>query len=80
MSSPINIYVMNNIIIVDNQSEEDCSVMVYDLMGRLVANKQAPKSQITEFTNISQNKTGVYIVKVLGESNSINKTDRVLLR
>ncbi|WP_108823579.1 T9SS type A sorting domain-containing protein [Dysgonomonas sp. Marseille-P4361] len=80
MSSPINIYVMNNIIIVDNQSEEDCSVMVYDLMGRLVANKQAPKSQITEFTNINQNKTGVYIVKVLGESNSINKTDRVLLR
>ena len=80
ISSPINIYVRNNIIIVDNQSEEDCSVMVYDLMGRLVANKQAPKSQITEFINISQNKTGVYIVKVLGESNSINKTDRVLLR
>ncbi|MFR0678857.1 lectin-like domain-containing protein [Dysgonomonas mossii] len=80
MSSLISIYVRNNIIIVDNQSEEDCSVMVYDLMGRFVANKQAPKSQITEFTNISQNKTGIYIVKVLGETNSINRTDRVLLK
>lgn len=79
-SSLINIYVRNNIITINNQSEEDCTAIVYDLMGKLVMKKQVRKNGITEFSGSPSIRQGIYIVKVLGENNSINKTDRVLLR
>lgn len=79
-SSLINIYVRNNIITINNQSEEDCTAIVYDLMGKLVMKKQVLKNGITEFSGSPSVRQGIYIVKVLGENNSINKTDRVLLR
>jgi uncharacterized repeat protein (TIGR01451 family) len=79
-SSLINIYVRNGIITIDNQSEEDCSATVYDLTGRLVANKQARKNEITEFTDILHGQGEIYIVKVAGKTKSVNKTDRVLLK
>ena len=79
-SSLINIYVRNNIITINNQSEEDCIAIVYDLMGKLVMKNQVRKNGITEFSGSPSVRQGIYIVKVLGENNSINKTDRVLLR
>ena len=79
-SSLINIYVRNNIIIVDNQSEEDCTAKVYDLTGRLVGNKQVLKGRTVEFAESGQYKNGVYIVRVIGKTKSVNKTDRVILR
>ncbi|EGK02547.1 T9SS type A sorting domain-containing protein [Dysgonomonas gadei] len=79
-SALINIYVRNNVITIDNQSGEDCTVEVYDLTGRLIANKKALKKQSTELTESSQYRNGVYIVRVIGKTRSINKTDRVLLK
>nr|WP_321376733.1 T9SS type A sorting domain-containing protein [uncultured Bacteroides sp.] len=77
VSSSINIYVRNNSIVVENQSEEDCMATIYDVTGRLVASKQIQKNEITEFSEISQIKTGIYIVKVVGKTNSIHKTLKV---
>ncbi len=80
LASLLTIYVLNNIITVNNQTEEDCIATVYDMMGRTVANKQVHKNEITEFTELSYGRTGIYIVKVEGKSKSVNKTDRVLLK
>lgn len=79
-SSLLNIYVSDNVIVVDNQSQEECAASVYDLSGRLVAGKQVPSGAVVGFTEISQYRAGVYIVKVVGKTGSIHKTDRVLLK
>lgn len=70
----INIYVRDNAIVVENHAEKDCIAIVYDSMGRIVANKQAPNKQISE---LYQGQSGIYIVKVVSENQSINKTDKV---
>lgn len=76
-SNLINIYVRDNTIIVENQAEKDCIATVYDQTGRIVANKQVRNKEILE---LYQGNTGIYIVKVVNKDQSINKTDKIILK
>ena len=79
-SSLINVDVRSNIVFVENQTKEDCVANIYDITGRLIINKQVPKNQIVKFTELSQGRAAIYIVRVISGNKSINKTDRVLLK
>lgn len=76
----INIYVQNNVITIENQTKEDCIAIVYDMSGRMMANKEVKSKDISDFSNISQSQAGVYIVKVFNNAQSIIKTDKIILK
>lgn len=71
----IDIYVQDNQVVVANNSEEDCTVSLFDISGRLVA-KRAVASSGT--TYVSTAISGVYVVKVIG--GTVNESKRVVVK
>ena len=71
----IDIYVQDNQVVVANNSEEDCTVSLFDISGRLVA-KRAVASNGT--TYVSTAISGVYVVKVIG--GTVNESKRVVVK
>ena len=78
-ASTINTYVRDNVIVVENRSNENATVSVYDISGRFVGKAQIAKDEIKSFAELSVG-TGVKVVKVVSDSGSINRSDRVLLK
>jgi len=75
----ISIHVENNRMIIRNLSSEDCDVAIYDVLGRFVAKKPVTANSEGAVDGALLSK-GVYIVKILSETKSINKTQRVLIK
>lgn len=75
----INTYVRDNVIVVENRSGENAIVSVYDISGRFVGKAQIAKDEIKSFAELSVG-TGVKVVKVVSDSGSINRSNRVLLK
>ena len=75
----ISIHVENNRMIIRNLSSEDCDVAIYDVIGRFVA-KEPVTANSEGAVDGSLLSKGVYIVKILSETKSINKTQRVLIK
>ena len=75
----ISIHVENNRMIIRNLSSEDCDVAIYDVLGRFVAKKPVTANSEGAVDGSLLSK-GVYIVKILSETKSINKTQRVLIK
>lgn len=78
-ASPINTYVRNNSIVVENRSGENATVSVYDISGRFVGKAQIAKDEMKSFPELSMTK-GVMVVKVISDSSTVNRSDRVLLK
>lgn len=78
-ASIINTYVRDNVIVVENRSNENATVSVYDISGRFVGKAQIGKNEVKSFVEFSIN-SGVKVVKVVSNSGSINRSDRVLLK
>ena len=66
-------------MIIRNLSSEDCDVAIYDVLGRFVAKKPVTANSEGAVDGALLSK-GVYIVKILSETKSINKTQRVLIK
>lgn len=75
---PVDIYVKNNAIVVDNQTNETYISTVYDIMGRLIV-KEYIRGGETLIHNYGLEK-GVYIVKAIGINGGNGKVSRVLLK
>ncbi|WP_080905047.1 T9SS type A sorting domain-containing protein [Parabacteroides sp. Marseille-P3160] len=75
----VDVYVANNVITIANHSEEDCTVSVYNVLGKLVAMQSVSRGDSGIIGASSRLTQGVYIVKVRGEK-SLNETKRVLVR
>ena len=73
------INVIDNQIVVTNNSEEDCTVSVYDAAGKLVLKGMALPLTTTYVENSRSLASGVYLVNVRG-TQSVNKTERVVIR
>ncbi|EGJ99401.1 T9SS type A sorting domain-containing protein [Dysgonomonas gadei] len=79
-SSLVNVYVRNNQVVVDNQSEKNCVATVYDILGRLLDEKKVFSNSSGYFVGSQLINKGIYIVKIVSEDKSINKSERVLLK
>lgn len=79
-SSLVNIYIRDNRIVVDNQSDSGCVATVYDILGRLLDEKRVIKNSREYFTGNQLINKGVYIVKIISDDKSISKSERVLLK
>lgn len=79
-SSLVNIYVRNNQIVVDNQSDKNCVATVYDILGRLLDEKKVFSNSGRYFVGSQLINKGIYIVKIVSEDKSISKSERVLLK
>lgn len=75
----VNTYVRNNVIVVENLTDTDYNACIYDIRGKMIANKQAKNNDICEFMNLPIAQSGIYIVKVTDKNRSI-KTDKVVLK
>lgn len=78
-ASTINTYVRDNVIVVENRSGENATVSVYDISGRFVGKAQIAKDEMKSFPELSI-AAGVKVVKVVTDSGSVNRSDRVLLK
>lgn len=80
ISSLINIYVKDNTVTVNNQSDMDCTAFIYDLRGILIVQKKISAYQTEYFNNIPLLGKGVYIVKVKSDKHSLNEVSRVMVQ
>lgn len=78
-ASTINTYVRDNVIVVENRSNENATVSVYDISGRFVGKAQIAKDEMKSFPELSI-AAGVKVVKVVSDSGAVNCSDRVLLK
>ena len=78
-ASIINTYVRDNVIVVENRTDENATVSVYDISGRFVGKSQIRKDEIKSFHELSMT-SGVMVVKVVSDSGMVSKSDRVLLK
>lgn len=80
ISSLINIYMKDNIVVVNNRSDADCTAFLYDLRGVLIAQKKISAYGTEYFDNIPLLTKGVYIVSVKNDLHSLNEVSRVMLQ
>lgn len=71
----IDIFVQDNQVVVANNSEEDCTVSLFDISGRLVAKRDVASNGTTY---VSTAISGVYVVKVIG--GTVNESKRVVVK
>lgn len=72
----LEVVALENGIVVSNNSTEDCTVTIYHLSGKLLAQQQVLKGATERLTGGLT--SGVYLVKISG-SQLLNKTQRVIL-
>lgn len=66
-------------MVVANNSDEECTVTLFDAAGKLVAKKAASRNSTTYINNVSRTAGGVYVVKVTG-TQEVNETKRVVVK
>lgn len=76
--SSVEIAVGNGMIHVTNFSEEDCVATVYDFMGRNLMQTPVKQSTVASMNTSRTLQSGLYIVKVYGQT--ISKTKRIVVK
>ena len=75
----IDIYVVDSQVVVANNSDEDCTVTLYDVAGKLVAKKSSARNSTVYMSGAGRVAGGVYLVKVAG-TQQVNETKRVMVK
>ena len=77
-NSIVEIFAMDNQIGVANNSDEICVATVYDAAGKVVAKLSVNQGSTTIIGSSQKINTGIYVVKVSGQT--VNETKRVMVR